>query len=366
MKTGRADVLKLCRAIFNKITKVDITFHNLLQQINGLIVDAKEWEGIVELFFHKSTNDAIYMDVYALFAYHLAQHNQIFKKGIIMKCQNEYETNVLKVDITDKLQPFLQKINATADPIERAVYQGRYDAEKRNLIQKSISIIRFLGTLYTNRMLTGSIMKGCIEQLRDPNSELKLECLCNLLTIIDLRLEHLDHFNTLPLLNDTFKMLLGIANLQIKSIDIPVRLRCLILNVIAMRKNNWLNERDDTANNDAFALKQNKSKKPRNKLINKRKNDPKRNGSKNAMGSVKDGKSTEHLPNLIGEWVNSGADVRTIQQAISQNLAGVDADDIRKMLRAVLEHLMEEKTLESRGSGESVAILQSFFELLEK
>lgn len=169
----------------------------------------------------------------AIFCYFVScdfrwRSNSSFKTLLITKCQNEFLGIVTG---NWKTERFWGKCEEANDPEKIAEYRERNQDEERKRYRRSIGIVRFIGELFQTKILTANIMSGCLQSLLDQTSEDKLEFMCALLTIIGNRLEHRTSF-----INKYFQQLHEI----VEEAKISSSVRCMIQDVIDLRKNNWI------------------------------------------------------------------------------------------------------------------------------
>ena len=116
------------------------------------------------------------------------------------------------------------------------------DADTK-LRRRAVGTVRFIGELYKIDMLTGKIMRSCMNLLLDVDviSEETLECLCKLLTTVGEKMELKDAHK--EDLGDYFKRLHEIQHK--KSLKTSSRIRFMIQDVIDLRRNRWQPRRQD-------------------------------------------------------------------------------------------------------------------------
>lgn len=244
-------LFKQSRAIFNKITAIDSVSQILIQQFEELIYEESQDRlvVVVGMYLEKVANEPVFLDAYVQFAVSVCKpsvqqrckHNQLFRKAIITECQKQFERKVLNFDSIEQLELLMHNINVSENSAEKEERQTIYDEERRNLTRKSILYVRLIGELFNKDMLTPNIIvMCCIKGLLDRNSEHKLECLCNLLTTVGAKITGgLKDPTHDTMINDCFKTMAAIVDNKNQNTPICSRLRCLILNVIDLRKNNW-------------------------------------------------------------------------------------------------------------------------------
>lgn len=104
--------------------------------------------------------------------------------------------------------------------------------------RRSLGNIRFIGELFKLNMLTEVIMNDCIERLlKQDTDEENLECLCRLLTTIGSEVDK--PYNAVKI-NTYFEQLERIVK---KKDSVTARIRFMILDVIDLRKNQWIPRR---------------------------------------------------------------------------------------------------------------------------
>jgi translation initiation factor 4G len=106
--------------------------------------------------------------------------------------------------------------------------------------RRMLGNIQFIGQLYQQKMLTERIMHACIQQLLDnvdnPKRE-DMECLCKLMTTIGALLD--GSAKSKPLMDAYFKRMTTLAS----SPALDSRMRFLILDVVELRRANWVARR---------------------------------------------------------------------------------------------------------------------------
>ena len=172
--------IRKATGILNKLSwttldKLTVTFLEILKSKNtdgGEAVLSKE---IVEQSMHlvvdKAMTEPHFAELYAGLCSKLAMVHKSFKKTLLAQCQAQFEEN----DREESLE------NLPEDPAER-------DYQLTILRKKYVGLMQFIGELYKNQVIKGSIMISCLERLFLHTDEEKLECFAKLMTTIGERL----------------------------------------------------------------------------------------------------------------------------------------------------------------------------------
>lgn len=201
-------LLKKFRGILNKLTPEN--FDILLEQIKELDINTKDkLDGIILILIEKAIDEPNFSIAYAKLCKNLStvsnengKINQTqFRTALITKCQLEFQSHVININLNDSNILKLKTNNTTnccTDTID--IDTDKNNQHKEHLMQqlkeneqklrrRSVCTVRFIGELYKIDMLTTNIMISCITVLLDNHSEEKLECLCKLLTTIGEKIE---------------------------------------------------------------------------------------------------------------------------------------------------------------------------------
>lgn len=260
------DVLvKKVRGILNKLTPEK--FEPLLDQIQALNLETDErLSSVISLVFEKAIDESHFAAAYAQLCQKLSRPIEEkeeaerktgqqsaekkdtklpgFKKELLNKCQKEFDHHVANEDsICSKLLPLQTELNETASQNRKMELTMQIEEEERKLRRRSVGTVRFIGELYRQNMLSTKIMDWCVAALLKTSSEDKLECLCKLLTTVGEKMEtdvpdrrtFASHFTAMQ----------NIINSKGDS-KISSRVRFMLMDVIELRKSNWVSRRTDT------------------------------------------------------------------------------------------------------------------------
>lgn len=218
-----------------------------MEEIKGLKIhssDSLQAATIADLFFENIHNmQPELLVVYAQLCRKLPEIIGIsFKYSLVSKCQREFENYVMVADekIAEILQPLLRKILETTDLKKKIEYQMNYEDEKLKLRLRAVNSVCFFGYLFNMEILLTTIIMSCIASLLEKNSEVKLECLCNLLTIIGARLENGVYYYIQSDWTRYFKTLKEFVEETSHDFKISNRVRFMIQNVIDLQQNRWV------------------------------------------------------------------------------------------------------------------------------
>lgn len=216
-------MMKQCRSILNKLTPEN--FATLTKQFKNLQIDTVDiLDRCVSLVLEKAIMEPQYCAIYAKLVKEVSQafddpskqrvhEKNVFRKSLISLCQREFEKHIG---------------NELVENNELESFKNR---------RRAVGTVKFIGELCKIEILTPKIILSCIDKLLDPlrRTEMKLECLCKLLTtsgkhLVTQKLEYrkVD-------LSDHFAQLEEISN----EINISWRIRFMIQDLIDLRKNNW-------------------------------------------------------------------------------------------------------------------------------
>lgn len=237
-----AKALKKIKGVLNRITPV--TYESLFDQLCATLATDKidvmnSLEKIINIIFETALDQINYSSMYADICRDLCKRTQeqkqagsdsevtlqAFRRILLTKCQQRFEEGC--------------KHEAPAVPEEAT--EDEQEAAKRKEFkyrQASIGNIKFISELFRRTLLSEKIMHAVIKQLllttnhTDASNVDLLEVLCTLLTSVGQRLdrpqakEFMDHY---------FEVMHKISS------EHPVsRIRFLVLDVIELRKANWV------------------------------------------------------------------------------------------------------------------------------
>ncbi|OTF76968.1 dihydrolipoyllysine-residue succinyltransferase, mitochondrial-like, partial [Euroglyphus maynei] len=226
--------------ILNKITPEK--FEKLSQELLDLGLESEDvLTRVLLLIFNKALDDYKYSCMYAKLCkvindnvskYYEQNYNKnVFKILLLKKCKEEYE---------NRCNAFEQFENQNG-PLSVD------DEEKRTLAkQKMLCNIKFICELGKQQLLPKNILHDCIKQLlsRAKNQSFAdkmqdLECLCEIMKNIGHLLETSEKASVL--LDQYFDRM----NTYSRSNEINSRIKFMLLDVIELRKNNWIPRQKD-------------------------------------------------------------------------------------------------------------------------
>ena len=248
---------KQITAVLNKLAPE--RFDLLTDEIIGYPIE--DWnllQILIDRIFDKALGEAYFGEVYARLCAKLHQclhlkHTWIpevekesnvvgglFRGFLLKKCRVEFESGAQWAAEDEKARKALKDPNVPMEE-KKAIL-----VEQEKLLKSKIRTfgnIRFIGELYKFDMLSKGIMVSCIKQLLgikdgegeesvEPSEE-QLEALCKLLTTVG---KKLDQAEMIPQVDAFFKKLDDIRATS----KIDSRIKFAILDVIDLRKNNWV------------------------------------------------------------------------------------------------------------------------------
>ncbi|KAJ1614768.1 eukaryotic translation initiation factor 4 gamma and Nic domain-containing protein [Cryptosporidium canis] len=214
--------LRQYRAILNKLTIEK--FDKLYEQILSVgINNEEEMIGLLKLVFDKATTQHHFIPMYVELCDKLRDHLKDvttieIRRILVDLCQELFVENLSEMVLPEHIQ------NNEEDSFE---WQLKYKNKmKGNMI--------FMASLVRKKVIASTVVLMCMEELLQFHLPHHLEALCVFLhhvgPFLDSdRWKHYDDFNTLFLQFEEFS----------NNIDIPIRIRFLINDVIDSRKNNW-------------------------------------------------------------------------------------------------------------------------------
>jgi hypothetical protein len=221
------EVVRAMKCILNKLTleKFDSLSHQL---IHCGMSSAKHVELLIQELFEKATTQLHFIDMYAdlctLLNAHFAENpidaKMNFKKVLLNCCQESFEKN---------LEPpqGLESLVAADRTVAEQLYKTRM-----------IGNIRFVGALLVRKMLASKVMLAIMEELlQDPTSE-ALETLAAFLTAVGPTFDQPDWSHRV-----TLNAIFAQVEVMIKKSSVSSRVRCLLKDVLDLRKCGWRNLR---------------------------------------------------------------------------------------------------------------------------
>lgn len=244
-------LLKNVRATLNKLTPQN--YRTLLAQFKNFKIDTKDrLTKVIDLIFDKAVREPAFVVQYAGFCSELihivvidkeTEQNVNFKSLLIEKCQNYFYQNIYDKDKFHNLQKELEE---TEDLSKRKELEDLLDDEKRIERKRSVGNIKLIAELFKLRMLNTQIMFTCFNYLLNNSNEEYIECLCALITNIGQRLtETIDATKNAGQRNQFENVFNDLAAIQEQKskLKASARIRFMILDLLDLRKNNWVPRR---------------------------------------------------------------------------------------------------------------------------
>lgn len=244
------ELLKHVRAILNKLTPQN--YNNLLEKFRSLEINThNKLKSVIDLIFDKAVKEPAFVVQYAGFCSELVNiqvyeiendHKVIinFKNLLVSKCQSTFFKQMYS-DIPD-LEEKIEEIENSADPNKKKELEEILDDEKSLSRKRSVGNIKLIAELYKLNMLTSKIMFSCFGYLLEQKHEDYIEYLCTLITNIGYNLTKTINQNLLKNLDTIFESLKEIYD-QKCDFEVSARVRFMILDLIDLRKNNWISNK---------------------------------------------------------------------------------------------------------------------------
>ncbi|TWW67940.1 eukaryotic translation initiation factor 4 gamma 3-like [Takifugu flavidus] len=223
-------VIRTFRGILNKFTPEK--FESLIRQVDELnINDEETLNTVVELVVDKALSEQSYSATYAQMCHHLKELRVssqssdgfvYFHKRLLSRCQMEFENRGLVKEKEKNVSA------AQEDP-----QQTRHKTHVRLL-----GTVRFIGELFKLKMIWEAIIHTCIVKLIKDECDDSLECLCKLLSIVG---KGLDNEAERPKLNSYYCHICYL----LKEKKMTPRIKFMLQDIVALRKNNWVPRRND-------------------------------------------------------------------------------------------------------------------------
>ena len=245
--------MKNIRAILNKLTPQN--YYTLLNQFQALIIDTKDrLTRVIDLIFDKAVQEPSFVVQYAGFCSELihikvSESNEdaivevTFKKLLIEKCEKTFFKEMY-FDV-DKLDERLKEIEECTDEKKKKEFEAILDDDKRLSRRRSIGNIKLIAELFKLNMLNAKIMFSCFRNLLLHQHEEYIEYLCALITNIGANLTKAIKSKSSDQMGDfdsIFKQLKLIHDNQ-APLKVSSRIRFMILDLLDLRKNNWIPRR---------------------------------------------------------------------------------------------------------------------------
>jgi translation initiation factor 4G len=240
------DLFREVRNILNKLTPQNL--QKLTSNLINLPINNEDrLKGAIDIIFEKSIDEQVFSQTYAQLCKVLSSikvpsnaeplKNVNFRTMLLTRCQKEFDTDYYQEINYDKL---IQEVDQCVDEQKKRELKELADEKLGKAKRRSLGNIRFIGELFKLSMLTEGIMNDCIERLlKQETDEENLECLCRLLTTIG---KEVDKTNNVQKMKSYFERLDKITK---KKDSCSARIRFMILDVIDLRKNQWVPRRKD-------------------------------------------------------------------------------------------------------------------------
>jgi translation initiation factor 4G len=248
-------VQRKVKSNLNKMTPEN--FDRISEQILVIVSQSKdETDGrtlrqVIQLTFEKATDEAHWAPMYAKFAKRMLESmspdikdesirdrngnvvagGNLFRKYLLNRCQEEFERG-WKVNLPDKPEGTTEEIAMMSDEYYTAA------AAKR----RGLGLVKFIGELYKLGMLTERIMHECVKKLVDYEGipdEAEVESLTSLLRTIGASLDASEKGHAMM---DAY---FGRITMMMDTPDLPSRLRFMLLDVLDLRRANWVSKGGD-------------------------------------------------------------------------------------------------------------------------
>ncbi|KAG7457400.1 eukaryotic translation initiation factor 4 gamma 1-like isoform X1 [Solea senegalensis] len=243
-KAKTQELFRCVRCILNKLTPQK--FQKLIEKMRELMIDTEErLKGAIDLIFEKAISEPHFSVTYAKMCHCLMELkvppsrtsgvNADFHKLLINHCQKEFEKDKRDDEILIKKQRVLEacKNEDKHQHLKEELEEARDKARRR-----SLGNVKFIGELFRLKMLKEPIMHECVKILLKKHDEESLECLCKLLSTIG---KDLDHLKARSHVDKYFNQIGKI----IKERKTSSRIRFKLLDLMDLRKSNWVPRRGD-------------------------------------------------------------------------------------------------------------------------
>ncbi|XP_029704340.1 eukaryotic translation initiation factor 4 gamma 3-like [Takifugu rubripes] len=232
------NLIRTFRGILNKLTPE--RFESLMKQVDELNINNEETlNAVVELIVNKALSEQSYSATYAKMCHHLkglmvssrSSDGFVYFHNLLLKrCQMEFENGLLKEKET----------NVSVAQEEGEQQQLKVDLEQTKLKTRvrSVANMRFIGELFKQRMITEAIIHTCAVKLLQDVCEESMECLCKLLSMVG---KDLDTETERPKLNSYYDYIFYL----LKEWKMSTRIKFMLQDVVALRKNNWVPHKKD-------------------------------------------------------------------------------------------------------------------------
>ncbi len=248
-------LLKSVRAILNKLTPQN--YHTLLEQFKALKIDSRNrLSRVIGLIFDKAVKEPSFVVQYAGFCSELVHIKVVetneagetadvkFKNLLIEKCQETFFREMYS-DI-ENYEERQREIEQCTDEKKKKELEDIMDDDKKLSFRRSIGNIKLIAELFKLNMLNVRIMFSCMQRLISQQHEEYVEALCVLITNIGGNLSSAIEKNKLgeqEAFDEIFAKLTAIQRQEEGALKVCSRIRFTILELLDLRKNNWIGRR---------------------------------------------------------------------------------------------------------------------------
>ncbi|GJQ11346.1 hypothetical protein GpartN1_g3137.t1 [Galdieria partita] len=253
------------RSILNKLTYEK--FDRLYEQILDVKIDSPELlRGIVSEIFDKALLEPNFGPMYAELCDRLSISMQrmldesadggfrdesgkkvTFKSILLSNCQSEFQKFAKCETSTEKLESVSKEKETSIDAGDKSdsILTVEEEEERLKMKRRMIGNIKFIGELFKKDMISERVIRDdCIPRLLSlslvPNpDDDDLESLCKLLTSVGAKLD--SHAENRPMLDQYFQALDKFR----ATVKLPSRIRFMIMDLLDLRKNNWVERRQE-------------------------------------------------------------------------------------------------------------------------
>ncbi|GJD12820.1 Eukaryotic translation initiation factor isoform 4G-1 [Galdieria sulphuraria] len=253
------------RSILNKLTYEK--FDRLYEQILDVKIDSPELlRGIVSEIFDKALLEPNFGPMYAELCDRLSVSMQkmldesadggfrdesgkkvTFKSILLSNCQSEFQKFAKCEAPLEKHQLASKDKEIPIDTNEKSDSNlfAEEEEERHKMKRRMIGNIKFIGELFKKDMISERVIRDdCIPRLLSlslvPNpDDDDLESLCKLLTSVGAKLD--SHVENRPMLDQYFQALEKFR----ATVKLPSRIRFMIMDLLDLRKNNWVERRQE-------------------------------------------------------------------------------------------------------------------------
>jgi len=236
------------RSILNKLTPENL--QKLTSSLINLpITNENRLRNCIDIIFEKAIDEQVFSKTYGQLSKVLSQikvpssndptKNVNFRTMLLTRCQKEFDTDYTADVGYEKL---MEEVEKETNEEKRKELQEQAEYKLSKAKRRSLGNIRFIGELFKLQMLTEGIMNDCIERLlKQESDEENIECLCRLLTTIGKEVDKPSNANKMKSYFDRLERIVK------KRESTTARIRFMILDIIELRKNNWVPRRKDNA-----------------------------------------------------------------------------------------------------------------------